>query len=82
MLFFDHRVTIDDNLVAFNRDHLTSIFVDKIFMPCVQNTGCKFSSNDFFQAGFRDFNLFSKIKDLKDIFVTLVPNGTEKCGYG
>ena len=38
MYFLQYGFTVDNNLVTFDRNHFTGIFINEIFNPCFQNT--------------------------------------------
>jgi len=69
MLLFNYSFTVDDNLITFNRNYFTSVFIYEIFCPCFQNTSSEFSSYDFLQISLVNFNVFSQVKDFEDIFI-------------
>ena len=68
--------TVKENLITFNADNLTGIFIYKVFNPTLQNTGCQLLSKMFLQCLCRNLNLFSKIKNFKNISVIFKADST------
>ena len=79
MFGFENRLAINNNLITFNRNDLTGIFVYKIFCPCFQHTGSQFTPNNLLQIGFVHFDIFRQIKNLKNIFIGFKTNCTQQC---
>ena len=74
VLSLQYGFTVNDNLITFNRNYLSSIFIYKIFHPCFQNTSGEFTSDTFFQIGLINLYLFSQIENFKNIFIILKTN--------
>ena len=69
MLLFNYSFTVDDNLITFNRNYFTSVFIYEIFCPCFKNTSSEFSSYVFLKISLVTFNGLRKFKDFEDIFI-------------
>ena len=69
MFRLDNRFTVDDNLVTFDRNNFTRIFINEIFRPCFQHTSRKLAPHDFLQIRFGYLNVLCKIEDFKYILV-------------
>ena len=81
MFRFDNRFTIDYDLVTFNRNNFTSIFINEILSPSLQHTSCQLTTDNFLQVGFINLNVFSQIKDFEDVFIIFKAYSSQQCSY-
>ena len=81
MLFFQNSITIQNDLVPLDRYYLTSIFINEIFVPGLQDTGSQFASHEFLKSCLGSLDLFGQVENLEDIFITLKSDGSEKGSY-
>src|SRR5690554_1334340 len=79
MFVFEDGFPVNDYLITLDRNHFSCIFVNKVFDPGAQYTGCQFASHIFLQAGLAYLYLISQVKDLKDVLVAFKTNGSEQC---
>ena len=77
---FDNGFTVNNNLITFNRYNFTGIFVNEVFSPCFQHTGSQFTTDNLFQIGLIHLDVFSQVKNLKNILVILETNSSQQCG--
>ena len=76
-----YRLTVDDNIVTFNRNHLTGILIYEILHPSLQNTSGQLTSDKLLQVCFRYLNLFRKVEDFKNISIAFKTNSSQKSSY-
>ena len=81
MLWFQNSFTVDNYLITFDSYNFTGILINEVFCPCLQNTSCQFTSDDFLQVGLVNLNVFCQIKDFKNIFIVFKTYGTQQCSY-
>ena len=82
MCGFKNCLPVNDHLVSFDGDHLTGIFIHKVFYPALQNPGCQCTAHQFLQSGFAYLHFVGKTKDLQHIFITFIAYGPKQCGDG
>ena len=75
---FEHRLTVEDDLVTLDGYHLTGIFVHEVFHPALQHTGGELASDDLLQVGLVDLDLFGEFENLEDVFVSFKADGTQE----
>ena len=78
VIFFQNSITVQDNLISFNRYYFASILIHKILMPCIQYSRRQFTAQYFFQAGIGNLNLFRKVKYLQNILIPFKTNSSEQ----
>ena len=81
MLFFQDGFAVENDLITFNGYNFSGIFVYEVFDPGFQNTRSQFSAQVLFKVNAVNLNFICQSKDLKDIFITLEPDSTEKGGH-
>src|SRR5690606_18880085 len=77
MLFFQDYVPFKDDFISFDGDDLTSIFVYKIFGPCLTNPGCRLPSDCILQNVLFGGHFFSQIKQVKNLFIRIKSNSPQ-----
>ena len=75
-------LALHDNLITLDRNHLTRILIHEVFVPALQHTGCQLRTNNLLQGFLVNLNLFGKIENLQDIFISLETDGSQQGGYG
>ena len=79
--FLQYGFTVDNNLVTFDRNHFTGIFINEIFNPCFQDTCSQFAAQHFLQICLVNLHIFCKVENFKNIFVILETNRTQQSSY-
>ena len=74
-------LTVNDDFITLDRNHLTGVLVNKILVPALQNTGCELRTDNLLQSLLVDLNLFSKVEYLKNILISLKTYGSQKRCY-
>ena len=64
MALFEDGLPVDDDLVSFDRNHLSGTFVHKVFNPCLQHPGSQPLSDHLLQVGFSNLYILRKVKYL------------------
>ena len=82
VLLFQHRVTVEDQLVPLNADHLSSVLIHEIFDPGLEDTGSQTATQHSLHASLGDLDLFSQVENAEDVPVRFVTNGAQQSGHG
>ncbi len=67
--------------MTFDRYYFTSIFINEVFCPCLQNTCSQLSANHLLQISLVYFYFFSQVEDFKDILVIFKAYRSQKSSY-
>ena len=81
VILCEFSLTLHDDFVTLDGNNLTGILVYEILIPAFQNTCGKLTSDGCLHVFLVDLDFFCKIKNLKDILVLLISNGTKKSRY-
>ena len=82
IVFGNFRLTLHDHLISLNGNHLTGIFIDKVLVPALQHTGCQIAANHLLHVLLVHLHFLCKVKNLKDVLISLEADGTQQCGNG
>ena len=82
MFFLKGNITLDDDLVTFDGHALASVLVDEVFIVSMQYASGELATQHALQASFGNLHFFGEVKDIKDVLVTFVTNGTKQSRDG
>ena len=82
ILLGNFRLALHDDLVTLNGNHLTGILIDEVLIPALQYTGCQVAANHLLHILLINLHFLSKVKDLKDVLISLKADSTQQCGHG
>ena len=71
-------LTLQNHLVTLDGNNLTSILIDKVFIPALQHTGCQLGTDNLLQSTLVDFDLLGKIEYLQDVLIGLETDSTQQ----
>ena len=72
------RLTLHDDLITLNGNHLTGILVNEVLIPTLQHTGSQFRTDILLQCSLVDLHLFRQVEDLEDFLICLKTYGTKQ----
>ena len=74
-------LTLHDYFITLDRYYFTSILINEVLIPTLQNTSSKLTTNSSLHILLVNLHLLSEIKNLKNILILFVTNSTQQCGY-
>ena len=77
MLFLEHRFSVNDHVVTFDRNHLARILVHEILDPGRKNPGGQLAADGLLQSGFGHFHFVREIENLEDLLIGFETDGTQ-----
>lgn len=78
MLFLEHRFSVNDHVVTFDRNHLARILVHEILDPGRKNPGGQLAADGLLQSGFGHFHFVREIENLEDLLIGFETDGTQQ----
>ena len=78
MLFLEHRFSVNDHVVTFDRNHLARILVHEILDPGRKNPGGQLAPDGLLQSGFGHFHFVREIENLEDLLIGFETDGTQQ----
>ena len=78
----EFRLTLEDDLVTLDGNHLTRIFVNEIFGPCFEHVTGQTAADDFLEFGLIHLNLLGQSEAVKDVLIRLEADGAQERCHG
>ncbi len=82
MLLFEHRLAVDDDVVALDRNDLARILVHEVLDPSRQHACSELAAHGFLEVGFRNLYLVGQVENLQNLLVGLVTDGAQQRSDG
>ena len=74
-------VTLNNDFRTLHGNDLAGILIHEIFSPSLDNTGCKLLADNLFQVIASHLYFLCQLKDIEDILVRLISDGTQQSSY-
>ena len=82
VLFGQFALTGQEHLVTLDAHHFARILVDEVLVPGVEHVGGELLSGEFLEVLAVHLHLLGQIKDLENLAVAFVADGTQQGGHG
>ena len=82
VVLLDDGVAVYHHVVTLNRNHLTGVLVNEVFVPRLEHAGGKLAAYSLLEVGLVHFNLFGQPKYLDDVVVGLQAYRAQQCCHG
>ena len=81
IIFCQLGFALHDDFVTLNRYNFTRILIYEVLIPALQHARCQLTTDSSLHVLLVDLQLFSKVKNLQDIFILLIAHCTKKGCY-
>ena len=75
-------LTVHDDLVTLDGNHLTGVLINEVLIPALQHTGCQTLADSLLHVLLVHLHFLAKVEDLKNLLIALETDGAQQSGHG